>query len=121
MTDFALDGMSAEASGHPTECTEPASGSVNGGASSVTVTDSGGNTKALATVADSSVDFPSHSHDYSESEGCHDMQSHSIDPDTVSSSVSVNGSAVYIVGDVGTDPTTGGTVSISGNTTVGES
>lgn len=64
------------------------------------------------------MDFPSHAHQYSDvdSDGtdeCHDMQSHSLDPDQTHS-VTVNGDPVFLDGDSTADPGSGGTASITG-------
>lgn len=121
MSDFVLIGASAEAFGHPSSCTEPASGSVaTEGSSSVTI-----NGTAVATTATADLSFASHSHDYSTSEGCHQNSSHTLDPDTVSSSVTINGNPLYIAEDnVASDPISGGNINIidaGGNTSVAES
>lgn len=122
MTELVLIGANCEANGHPTECTEPAPGSVQQSSShGVTV-----NGTQVATIASADMNFSSHAHDHTTEEGCHDNQSHSLDPDAGadSSSVTVNGSPVYIVGDgVTTDPGSGGTVDIvdsGGNNTITE-
>lgn len=102
---------SAEATGHPTECEEPALGSIQTTQTSVTITDTNGTTRAIATTA-ATVDFTEHAHDYNSLEGCHNQQSHGIDP-TTSDSLSVNGNAVLREGTVvGTDPVTGGNVTV---------
>lgn len=118
---FALIGASCEALDHPTECTEPAPGTVEKTAShSVTV-----NGTQIATIDTADMNFPSHAHDYTSSEGCHQDESHSLDPNTGSTSVTVNGSPLYVVDDaVTTDPTSGGDVNIvnaGNNTSVEES
>lgn len=126
MTKFARIGANVEAFGHPTECTEPAPGTVVSTQShNVTVTDSGGTTKELATVASAEMDIPTHAHTYDGS--CVDDQSHSIDPRAGddSSSVTINGSPLYLVKDnVQDDPGSGGQVDIidaGGNNSVSES
>lgn len=118
-------GADCEAHGHPTECTEPAPGTVDKTSThSVTITDSGGVTKQLATKASADMNFPSHAHDHSTAEGCHQSSSHTLDPSTLSSSLTVNGSPIYIAGNgVASDPVTGGDVDIvnaGGNTSVTE-
>lgn len=117
-TKFATFGAAAEAEGHPSECTAVVSGSVQSDSpSSVTVTTSGGVTKGIATKSNASIHFDSHSHDYTDTEGCHEDSSHDLDPDSSkdSSSVTINGSPVYIVGDgVTTDPGSGGNVNTTG-------
>lgn len=120
MTELVLIGAGLEANGHPTECQEPAPGSVvQSSAHSVTI-----NGTQVATEASADMDFPSHAHDHSTLEGCHQNESHTLDPTTTSSSVTVNGSPVYITGSIGTDPTTGGSIDTTnsgGNTSVTES
>lgn len=110
MTLVATINASAEAHGHPSNCTEPANGSVQADSdSSVHV-----NGTDVASVGAASINFSSHSHDHSSEDGCHNNQSHSIDPDTVATSVSINDSPVYLVGSgVGTDPGSGGNVDIT--------
>lgn len=98
-----------EAAGHPTQCTEPAPGSVQGtGFTSVTI-----NGDPLAQGGVDTMEFPSHPHQYSDvdddgSNECHDNQSHSVTVDS-SSSITVNGAPVGIIG-TKTDPTTGGEI-----------
>lgn len=115
MSEQALIGASVEAFGHPSECDEPASGQVASDAShgvSVTVD---GITREVATIDTATISVPSHAHDYSVAEGCHDLQSHSLDP-SGEPSITINGSPIYTVDDgVATDPTTGGSVDITQN------
>lgn len=126
MTLLVTISASAEANGHPTQCTEPAPGSVGSsgsGSTSVTVNDASGNEKPLATTGNASLQFSSHSHSYEDTNNdgtktCTDDSSHDITPSTVSSSISVNNSPVFIAEDgVATDPISGGNVDItnSGN------
>lgn len=114
MSNFVLVGSDCEAFGHPSECVEPVSGTIESEApQSVSV-----NGNPIATVDTATISFDSHSHDYSDADGCHNNSSHNIDPETVSTSITINGSAVYIVEDgVATDPITGGNINIttSGN------
>lgn len=115
---FATFDAPAKAEGHPSECTAVVSGTVQSDSpSSVTVTTSGGTTKGIATVNNASIHFDSHSHDYSTKQGCHQNSSHDLDPDSGqdSSSLTINGSPVYIVKNgVTTDPGSGGSVNITG-------
>lgn len=106
--------QSCEALGHPTECTEPAPGSVvEATAGSVSITNASGQFQQVASVANADMNFPSHAHDYTAVEGCHQMGSHTLDPDVTAPSLSINGSPIYIDGNaVGTDPTTGGDINI---------
>lgn len=122
MTLLVTLGASSEAFGHPTSCTEPAPGSVGSsgsGATSVTVNDASGAEQPLATTANASLQFSSHAHSYEDTNDdgekeCTNNASHDFDPSTVSSSISINGSPVYIAGSgVGTDPVSGGDVDIT--------
>jgi hypothetical protein len=116
MTDLCTIDASCEATGHPTECTEPVSGSVTSDSSHNVTISANGVTKEVATIATASMDFPSHSHDYTSVEGCHQNSSHSIDPDTGEPTITINGSPVYLVKDsVTTDPISGGDVNIVSN------
>lgn len=116
MTEEAVIDADAEANGHPTECQEPAPGSVVSTAShGVTVT-VGGTTREIATIASADISVPSHAHDYTSEEGCHQNESHTIDPDTGEPSITINGSPIYLVENgTTTDPTTGGDVDIVSN------
>lgn len=122
MSELVLIGASCEALGHPAECTEPAPGTVEQSSShSLSI-----NGTQVATIASADMSFLSHAHDHSTLEGCHDNQSHTLDPATsaASSSLTVNGSPIYVVADgVTTDPGSGGNVNIvdsGGNNTVSE-
>lgn len=115
---LVLEGAPAKAYGHPTECTEPAPGSVQGtSGQSVSV-----NGTPIATVATADINFNSHAHAYEDTnddgiaDTCTNFQSHSIDPSTVSQSVTVNGSPAYIDDNApeATDPGSGGDVEITG-------
>lgn len=122
--NLVLIGASCEATGHPAECTEPAPGTVEQSSShSLSI-----NGTQVATLASADIQFSSHSHSYTgDPPSCGDNQSHTLDPETAaaSSSLTVNGSPIYIVGDgVTTDPGSGGDVNIvdsGGNSTVTES
>jgi hypothetical protein len=116
MTEPALIGASIEASGHPSECQEPVPGSVvSTDSHSVSVT-VGGSTREIATTASADLSLPPHAHDYTDDEGCHQNESHTLDPSVTSSSITINGSPIYFVeDDVATDPTTGGSIDITSN------
>lgn len=116
MPEPALIDASCEANGHPTECTEPAPGAVQSdSATGITVTVSG-NSKELASIATATMHFNSHAHDHDATNGCHQNETHDIDPDTGEPSITINGSAIYVVDSgVTTDPTTGGDVDITAN------
>ena len=110
MTKLALVGASLLAYGHPSNCTEPAPGSVTG-SSSLTV-----NGTPLAVKNDSSMDFSSHAHAHNSDDGCHAYSSHSIQPDNngLSGSITVGGNPVYLDGDnVATDPGSGGVIDMT--------
>ena len=110
---------SCEATGHPKDnCTEPVPGQIQKESThSVTVTSSDGTVKQVATIDSAVMHFDSHSHDFSVLEGCHENASHDIDPDPSKlSSLTINGSRMYIVKDnVTTDPKTGDPVNIIGS------
>lgn len=116
MSSIALVGANCEAEGHPTECTEPATGSVSSTSSnSVTI-----NGTDVYVQDRANMHFDSHAHDHDNTNGCHDMQSHDIDPDDTHS-VTINGQPVFEVGDATTDPVTGGTADVidsGGNSSV---
>lgn len=116
MTELSFDGATAEAVGHPTECTEPAQGSVDSDASTGIIVSVGDVSRDISTVASSSITFSSHAHAYSTEDGCHNLSSHSLTADSGDGSITVNGSPVIGVGNgVTTDPITGGNVNITGN------
>jgi len=106
--------QSCEAKGHPSDCTEPAPGSVSqyqSETNSVTVTNANGDSSRLACEADANLKFPSHAHDYDEINGCHESNDHTLIPDKTSSSVTINGSPVFIAGSaIATDPGSGGNI-----------
>lgn len=116
-SEYALIGSSAEAGGHPSDCTETVSGTVQSTSStSVSV-----NGTEVASTATADIHFDTHSHEYSgDPPSCKDDQSHDIDPDDpgpgLSDSVTINGNPVYLKADaVTTDPGSGGDVNITGN------
>lgn len=114
MTDIVSSGASCEAFGHPSECQEPVAGTVESTQeSSVTI-----NGTNVATVGNADISFNSHAHDYSQKAGCHNIASHALDPDVTASSVTINGSELYLEENgVATDPISGGTINMtsSGN------
>lgn len=119
-----LSGTSCEATGHPSDCTEPVPGTVEGSEPhSVTVNNANGDEKPVATLDFCTLHFDSHSHDYTDTEGCHQDESHDLtksggdfNSGNWSSSVSISpanepASPVLVVADdVATDPTTGSPV-----------
>ncbi len=106
---------SVEAYGHPDECAEPADGSVVKEAdSSLTVTNSSNETKQVASVNTANISIPSHAHSYNSLLGCHNNESHTLDPETTDTSLSYNGSSLYVMGDnITTDPTSDGRIAIT--------
>lgn len=115
MSKLALIDADCTAEGHPSDCTEPAPGTVEGSPTyNITVT-VGAQTGSVASVAEADLVFPSHSHDYSVEQGCHDDASHTIDG-SGSTSLTINGSPVYVLDDaVASDPKTNGDVDIVQN------
>lgn len=105
MANLSLIGASVTASGHPGACGSVASG-VLAGDSSVTV-----NGTPVGIATDCSLDFGSHGHDTDSEGACISYMSHSVQQESVSSSVSVNGKAVYVeVSGAATDPGSGGPI-----------
>jgi|APHM01.1.fsa_nt_gi hypothetical protein len=109
-----------EAEGHPSSCNPVVTGEVQSTEnSSISVNNIGGVEKEIATVNTADIHFNSHSHDYSVEQGCHQNQSHDIDPTEKASSLTLStlssgSSNLYIVGDgVGQDPISGGNVNIT--------
>jgi len=120
---LTLIGANCEADGHPGQCQNPAPGTVQSTSScSFTV-----NGTEVATETTADMHFPSHAHDHDSENGCHENQSHNLDPDTgkLSDSVTVNGSPVYLTDTgVASDPGSGGAIDIvdaGGNAFVTES
>lgn len=108
MVKYALIGAPAEASGHPSVCSEPASGTVEGNS---TVTYNG---TAIANADTATIEFGSHGHSTDVTGACTDYTTHSITPDTVSETVTYNGKGFFLTQDgVATDPGTGGSVDIT--------
>jgi len=109
---------SCETTGHPEDnCTEPVPGQVvKTSDHNVTVTNAAGETKQLATITSADMFFESHSHDYSALQGCHQDESHSLDPDKSKvSSMTINGSPVYLKESaVTSDPITDKAVNLIG-------
>lgn len=114
MPELALVGAACLADGHPTECTEPAPGSIQG---STPVTIDG------TSIADQGADrmhYDPHAHDYAPEPGCHDVFGHDLTPDQ-SPPITVDGQPVMRETDDTTDPGSGGRAWIDdsgGNTAV---
>jgi hypothetical protein len=114
MTEPALIDADCEAFGHPTECQEPAPGTVQKDSShGITVTVDGV-TREIGTIDTATINFPEHSHSYNGA--CVDNESHQLDPDTGNPNITINGSPIYEVdSSVTTDPKTDGSVDIASN------
>lgn len=113
---IATIGSTCEATGHPSNCTEPAIGEITATDShNITITDASGNSEEIATIDTANMTFDSHAHDYSIEQGCHDNQSHDLDPDeSMLPNITINGSNVYVGEDgVATDPGSGGSINIT--------
>lgn len=105
--DLLHSGDSIEASGHPSECTEPATGSIS--TSDETGTTS--NDNIVLNKNNSSLDFPSHGHDTDGDGNCTDDQSHNLTPDIEETGLRLNGENVLITGTIqNTDPVTNGSI-----------
>lgn len=119
-----LNGTSCEATGHPSSCTEPVPGTVQGTSHSVTINNANGDEKPIATRA-STLHFDSHAHSYTDTDNdgnkeCTDMQSHDLsggdfNSANLSSSLNINGEPVIVVAnDVATDPGSNSPVNTTG-------
>lgn len=119
MPELALIDADCDAFGHPSECQEPAPGTIKQQVSNDITVTVNGQTKEIATENDT-LSFDSHAHDYSDiddddSNECTDMQSHDINANG-EPSITVDGTPVYLVEDsVATDPGSGGDVDIVSN------
>jgi uncharacterized Zn-binding protein involved in type VI secretion len=108
MVKYALIGAPAEALGHPSVCSEPASGTVEGDS---TVTYNG---TAIANADTATIEFDSHGHSTDADGNCTSYSTHSITPETVSETVTYNGKGFFLTQDgVDSDPGTGGSVNIT--------
>jgi hypothetical protein len=107
---------SCEATGHPSECTEPVPGQIQKASeSSLTVTNSSGETQQVATVETAVMHFDSHAHSYNSTDDvCEDTATHDVKADSSAfKSITLNGSAIYLVeDDVATDPKSGGPINV---------
>lgn len=104
MSDVVLIGAEVEAEGHPSSCTEPAPGTVEG-SSPLTVDGVGVYDKDNA-----DIQIPTHAHEFILA--CVSKSEHTIDPDGTNP-LSIDGNTVYVESDTGTDPDSGGTVSFA--------
>jgi len=98
---ITLIGSDVDAFGHPSECTEPAPGTVD----TVNGSDVNVNGTDVYTTKSADMVIPSHDHSFAPLPGCHDSQEHAIDP-TETHNVTVNGETMYIESDTGIDPGT---------------
>jgi len=112
-------GASAEAFGHPSQCSEPAVGEVQSTSSNnITFSPDSGTIGELASVDTADIHFDSHAHNYIAppiGPGCTSFSSHDVDPDdAVLPQITVNGSKVYTDNNpVTTDPESGGDINIT--------
>lgn len=107
ISEIAVDNDSCEASGHPSECTEPAPGNVD----VETPTNIRINGTEIGVKEFSSMFFPSHGHDTDEDNDCTDFQEHNIQIEE-NRNIKVNGEIIMVRGDTGTDPGSDGEVVI---------
>lgn len=109
-----LIGAGVVAKGHPSSCTANVSGTVQStGANLLSVAGT-----EVATADNADMHFDSHSHDHSAVEGCHDDQSHDVDPTSgkLSGILRVEGSPVYLEDSaLQSDPGSGGDIDATGN------
>ncbi|QBI90033.1 hypothetical protein ChaoS9_130 [Halobacterium phage ChaoS9] len=105
--NIALAGAPCEADGHPSECTEPATGTVESTDESLLSVEG----VDVGTHGTAVLHFPSHAHDYNEEDGCIALQSHDLTPDQ-EHLLTINGASVMLDGDSTTDPGSGGTAEI---------
>jgi len=102
-TNYALISSSCLANGHPTDCTEPAPGTLQNSDGNDPITVDG------TVVADHGDDmhYPSHGHDTDDEGNCTDYQVHQLTPDQ-SPPWTVDGRPLILVGNDTTDPGSGG-------------
>jgi len=102
-TAYALIGSPCKANGHPSACTEPATGTIQNSDSNSPLTVDG------TVVADHGDDmhYPSHGHDTDDEDNCIDFQTHDLTPDQ-SPPWTIDGRPLILVGNDTTDPGSGG-------------
>lgn len=102
-TFYALVGATCKADGHPSACTEPATGSIQDDGNQPLTVDG-------TAVADHGDDmhFDSHGHDTDAGDNCIDYQSHDLTPDQTPP-WEVDGRPLMQAGNDTTDPDSGGT------------
>ncbi|RKS83328.1 hypothetical protein BDK61_2671 [Haloarcula quadrata] len=108
MTVPAVIGAPTEANGHPSACSEPATGSVES-TDDAPLSIEGAD---VATHAAAVMHFPSHGHATDPMGNCIDYQTHDLTPDQ-DHLLTVNGEPVMCVDDSTTDPGSGGTATIT--------
>lgn len=117
MSEIVLLGAQCESTGHPSLCTEPASGTVTENNTSTSVSING---TVVANHGDS-MNFPSHGHNVAgDPLQCVDYQTHNLTP-SQTGGMKINGKRVMQNGDTQTDPGSGGTATIiesGGNSSV---
>lgn len=112
--DLVVIGDSCEAEGHPSVCSEPASGSVKK-QSDITIHYDG---KKIAAETVAKLNFPSHGHDVGPDGGCVDDQEHNFQPSTVIEHVTYDGNKLYLDDNaIASDPGTGGDVNMTSTET----
>lgn len=109
MSKIVLLSAPCESTGHPSVCSEPASGTVSETNTSTSVKING---TVVANHADEMY-FPSHGHSVTPKGACTSYQTHSIVPSDTGG-ISINGNRVMQKGDTQTDPGSGGTATITG-------
>jgi len=116
MSEVVLLGAPCESTGHPSLCTEPATGTVTENNISTAVRING----TVVANHNDSMHFPSHGHGTNDEPVCVNYQTHNLTP-TQTSDVKINGKRVMQNGDTQTDPGSGGTATIiesGGNSSV---
>lgn len=114
MAGLVLFGADVEAEGHPEDnCEEPAPGTVKKVTDSINSVTVNGN--GVADIDSADMVIPSHAHDYSALEGCHEKEKHQIDPSRKLGTVTISSNRVYLSrDDVRDDPITGKPINIIG-------
>jgi len=116
MSEVVLLGAPCESTGHPSLCTEPATGTVTENNTSTAVRING----TVVANHNDSMHFPSHGHGVNIDDECVNYQIHNLTP-SQSGGIRINGKRVMQNGDTQTDPGSGGTATIiesGGNSSV---
>lgn len=109
MSKVVLISAPCESTGHPSLCTEPASGTVTETNASTSVRING----TVVANHNDSMHFPSHGHSTDAVPSCTDYKTHDIVPSNTGG-ISINQKRVMQNGDTQTDPGSGGTATIIG-------